>query len=166
MRANDDVNLTSCEVVEHLSGLFSRTSARQIVDPYGQILKSFAESFEMLEGQNRCGHHHGYLFGVACSFKSGAYSHLCLAETYVATHQTIHRAGAFHVGLHLGCGFQLVGGVVVKEASFQFVLHERIVTEGKSTFGAPFGIELNQVARNVFDALLGFFFQSFPCSRA
>ena len=72
----------------------------------------------MLEGQNRCWHHHGHLFRVACGLKRGAYGHFGFAKTHVAAHQAVHWAGAFHVGLHLGCGFQLVGRVVVKETCF------------------------------------------------
>ena len=61
------------------------------------------------------GHQDGHLLVVARGLEGGAHGHFRLSEAHVAAYQTIHRAGALHVGLHVGRGLALVGRVFVEE---------------------------------------------------
>ena len=120
----------------------------------------------MLKGQYGGRHQHGYLLVVASGFEGGAYSHLRLAKSHVATDQAVHRARAFHVVLHLLGRFQLVGCVLVEERCLQLVLHIIVGREGEATLVTALGIELDEVARYVLDALLGLLLEFVPSARA
>ena len=49
--------------------------------------------------------------------------------------------GTLHVGFHILSGLELVRRIFIKEACLQFMLHERIGTEGKSLLVTALGIE-------------------------
>ena len=76
----------------------------------------------MLEGQHGGGHQHGHLLAVGHGLEGGADGHFGLAEAHVAADEAVHGHVAFHVVLHLGGGFHLVGCVLVDERGFQLVL--------------------------------------------
>ena len=82
----------------------------------------------MLIRQYRGGHQHSHLFIVAGSLEGRTYGHLRLTESHITTYQTVHRTTALHIPLHILCGFQLVGGILIEEASLQLMLHEGVVT--------------------------------------
>ena len=120
----------------------------------------------MLESQNRGRHEHCHLLAVACRLESGAHCHLGLAETYISAHQTVHGTRTLHVCLYLLRRLYLVGSVLIQETCLKLMLHERVRTERKAFLMTAFGIELYQIARYVFYAFLGTFFQTFPRSGA
>ena len=120
----------------------------------------------MLVGEHGGGHEHRHLLGVARRLEGRAYGHLGLAEPHVAAHEAVHGLGLLHVGLHVLCGLELVGGVLVEEARLQLMLHEGVAAEGKALLVPPLGIEADEVAGDVLDLLLGLLLQTFPCSRA
>ena len=76
----------------------------------------------MLIGEHGGGHEYSHLLGVGGSLESGSHCYLGLAEANVATHKSVHGARFLHVGLHVICGLQLVGRVLIKETGFQFLL--------------------------------------------
>ena len=73
--------------------------------------------------RQQCGwHEHRGLFAILYGFESSANRHLGFAETHIATHQTIHRAGTFHVLLDGDDCFELVGGFYEWKRGFHFGL--------------------------------------------
>ena len=164
--ADKNVDLACRQVLRHLSRLFGRACTRQVVHAHRHALQSFGERLEMLKGQYGGRHQHGYLLVVASGFEGGAYSHLRLAKSHVATDQAVHRTRAFHVVLHLLRRFQLVGCVLVEERGLQLVLHIIVGREGEATLVTALGIELDEVARYVLDALLRLFLEFVPSARA
>ena len=120
----------------------------------------------MLVGQHSGRHEDRHLLGVAGGLEGGTDGYFCFPESYVSAYQTVHRTRAFHVCLHLIGGFQLIGSIFIEETGFQFVLHERVCTEGISFLMAPGSIQFNKVARDVFNPFLGPLLHSFPCTGA
>ena len=80
-----------------------------------KIPQPVTEGFEMLQGQNGGGDHHGYLLAVTHSLKGPTDGHFCFAETYVPAYQAVHREVCFHTFFELTGGFQLVFGILVHE---------------------------------------------------
>ena len=120
----------------------------------------------MLVGQDGCGYQHSNLFVVACCFEGGSYGYFCLAESHVSAYESVHWSWAFHVGLDILCGLELVGGIFVGEACFEFVLHESVSAVGVSLFFLSFGVKEDEVTCDVFDFVFDFFLHAFPCSSA
>ena len=120
----------------------------------------------MLISQNSGRHEHGYLLTVGGGLEGGPDSHLGLTEAHITTDKTIHRLCLFHISLHiLGC-LQLIRGVFVEEACFQFMLQIGVVAEGKALLTTTFRIKLDQVAGDILDMFLGTLLQAFPLSCA
>ena len=117
---------------------------------------------EMLIGQHRCRHQHSHLFRVAGCLERCSHSNLRLAKTHVATDQSVHGSGLLHIGLHVVRGLQLVGGVLIQESCLQFVLQEGVWREGKTLLFPAGGIQLNQVAGNILQFLLGALLHALP----
>ena len=124
------------------------------------------ESLVVLIGQDRSGHKYSHLFGVAGCLEGRTDSHLGLAESHIATDESVHRMSTLHIGLDVLSCLKLVGSVLIEEAGLKLVLHEGIRTKGKAFFIAPLGIELDEIARNVLDALLSALLHAVPCSGA
>ena len=120
----------------------------------------------MLVGQNCCRNEHSHLLAVAGSLERCAHGNLCLAETHIAAHQTVHGLCLLHVGLHVLCGAQLVGRVFVEETCLQLVLHVAVGAECETLLPAARGIETNEVAGDILDVLLRALLQPLPLASA
>ena len=120
----------------------------------------------MLIGQHRCRHHHRHLLRVASRLECRAYGYLGLTEAHIAAHQTVHRATALHIGLHIIGRLQLVGRILIEEARLQLMLHKRVGTESKALLMSPCGIQLDQVAGNILDLRLGALLHAVPRARS
>ena len=120
----------------------------------------------MLVGQHGGRHQYGHLLRIACSLESGTNSHLGLTEAHIATHQTVHRPRLLHICFHVVGSLQLVGRILVKERRLQFVLHKRIGRVGKTLLLATGGIQLDEVAGNILQFLLGTLLHALPLARA
>ena len=116
----------------------------------------------MLEGQYGGRHEYCDLFVVAGGFECRTYGNFGFPETHVAADEPVHRAFAFHVGFHFGCGFYLVWSIFVNERCFEFLLQERVGRESESLFFFTGGIELYQVAGNLFHLAFRLLFHAFP----
>ena len=149
MRTYYNIYLSGFKVGQYLLRFFCTTGSREVFHTYRQSFQTRGERLVMLVGKHGGGHQHGHLLGIAGCLESGAHGHLGLSEAHVSTDQTVHRTGTFHIGLHVVGSLQLVGRVLIKERSLQFVLHEGIGAEGKSPLSPAGSIEFYQVAGNI-----------------
>ena len=163
--ADENIDLPLGQVGEHLLGLLGTAGPGEVFHPHGQSFETAVESLVVLESQHRGGHEHGHLLGVAGSLEGCSDGHLGLAEAHISAHESVHRASAFHVALHVLRGFILVGRVFVEERGLKLVLQIAVGTVGKALLPAPAGIEFDEVAGDVFDLLLGALLQSVPSPR-
>ena len=163
---NEDIDLAGGYTLDNGTCLRSRTGTAEIFDAAGHIFQTLLEGLEMLVGQYGGGYQDCHLLVVAGSLEGGTDGHFGFAKAYVATYQTVHGAVAFHIGLHIGCSFALVGGIFVKERGFQLVLQEAVGAEAVAFLLTALRIEADEVAGNVFYLLLGAVFQLFPSASA
>jgi len=166
VRADDDIDLSARQVFQHLLGLLGRPCPGEIVHTHGKILEAVAEGLVMLKGEHRGGHEHGHLLGVAGRLECRPDSHLGLSEAHIAADEAVHRLCPLHVGLHVLGGFELVGGVFVEETGLQLVLHEAVGTICEAFLVPTLGVEADEIAGDILDALLRFLLQPLPCPRA
>ena len=125
-----------------------------------------AEGLEMLESEHRGRHEHSHLLRVASRLECSSHSHFRLSESHIATDEAVHRACALHVGFHFSRRLHLVGGVLIEERALQFILQIAVFRECEALLMTSLGIELDEVAGNILDALLGAFLQSVPSTSA
>ena len=103
----------------------------------------------MLLGEDRRGDQHQDLLALACGLEGGAQGDLGLAVADVATHQSIHRPGRFHVGLDQFDRLQLVGGLGEREALLELALPVGVGLEGVAGTAATLGVKAEQLARQL-----------------
>ena len=120
----------------------------------------------MLQCQHRRRYEYCHLLAVACSLEGSTDGYLCLAEAHIAAYETVHRAGLFHILLHLLRRLDLVGGVLIEEGAFELVLQIGVGRKGKTLLVPALGIEFDEVAGNVLDARLGTLLDALPRSCA
>ena len=116
----------------------------------------------MLHGKHRRRHQHGDLLAVGGCLEGGANRYLSLAETDIATYQTIHRLALLHICLDSLCGSHLVGSVFVDETCLQFMLKIGVGSEGMPLQSVASCIERDQFARHLFHLLFGALFHPVP----
>ena len=164
--ADEYVYLARLKVGEDLPRLFGRARAGEVVHAHGEVVQSLGEGLVVLVGEHSGRHEHRHLLGVAGCLECRSYGHFGLAEAHVAADEPVHGMCALHVGLDVLRGLELVGRVLIEEACFQLVLHERVVAVGETLHIPPFGIEPDEVAGDVLDALLGPLLHAVPCAGA
>ena len=128
-----------------------------------QIFQTGLECIEMLEGEYRRRHKHGHLLSVADSLESGPYGNFCFSEADISAHQTVHRAGIFHILLHHLCGEFLVGGIFIHEGRFQFVLQIGIRRKSETFGGTALRIKLDKFLRYILYLPFGVGLERSPC---
>ena len=166
MRPYQDIYRPLLQILQGLTDLRGSPCPAYIIYLAREILQAFAKGLIVLEGEYRRRHEDGHLLIVRHRFEGSAYGHFGLSKAYVATNQAIHRTVTFHICLHVGSGFHLVGRILVDKARLQFVLHETIGTEGKALLLLPFGIKQDKVAGDIFHLLLRPLLHLFPSTRA
>ena len=166
VRTNEDIDIPLGEIFEQGFRLRRGAGSGEVVDTHGEVLQPLGEGLVMLERQDGGGHHDGDLLAVGGGFEGGANGDFSFAEADIATYQTIHGARLLHVSFHLTRDAQLVGRVLISEGGFELVLQETVGREGKSAFGTTTAVEEDEIAGNVFEFLLGAFFESLPCAGA
>ena len=122
VRADDDVHRAGRQAFHDLFLFARRAKPREQFDADGIIRHALAKIIEMLLGQHGRRHQDGHLFAVHHGLERGADGHFRFAKTHVAANQTVHRLGAFQIGLGLGDGGELVAGFLVNEGAFKFAL--------------------------------------------
>ena len=149
VRTYDNIYLSGFQVGQNLLRLFCTTGTRKILHAYRESFQARGERLIMLIGKHGGGHQHGHLLGIAGCLEGGANGYLRLSESHISTDQSVHRTGTLHIGLHVVGGLQLVGRILIKERSLQFVLHKGIGAEGKAFLPSAGSIEFDQVAGNI-----------------
>ena len=163
---DEDIDASLLELGEDLTRLFGRPRAREILHLHGQVRQALAEGLVMLEGEHGGGHEHRHLLAVGGGLEGGTHRHLGLAEAHVAAHQAVHGAAALHIGLHVVGGLQLVGGVLIEETALQLMLQIGVGTEREPFHMPTLGIEFDEVAGDVLDALLRALLHALPSAGA
>ena len=166
VRADQDVDTASFEVGADLRHLFGRFGAVEILDPHGEVAQTLRKRAVVLQGENRRRHQHGDLLAVHGRLERCADRHLGLAEAHVAADQPVHRLVGLHVLLDGRHGRLLVGRVLPLERRLQLVLQIAVGRKCESLAGLAFGIEGDQLARNILDGLLGGVLELLPCAVA
>ena len=156
MGADEYVELAAFEVSGYLVALLGGAEAVEVVDIDGEILESFGEGVEVLEGEDGGGNEDGDLLGVADGLECGSDGDFGLAEADVAADKAVHWCWGFHIGL------ELVGGVLVHKGGFELVLEVGVGAEGEADGGFALGVELDEVAGDVLDLLFGFLLEELP----
>ena len=87
-----------------------------------EAVKAFFDSLVMLEGKDGCRHKNCSLLTIACRLECCAYSHLGLAEAYIAADQSIHWLLGLHVALNSGDGGLLIGSILPLERCLKLLL--------------------------------------------
>jgi len=140
VRADDDIDLPVCQLVEDPSLLGGAPEARQHLDLDREGMQPPRKGIEMLLGEDGSRDQHGDLLAVHDRFEGGAQGDLGLAISHIATDQAIHGAGALHVLLDGVECLKLIVGLDVGEGRLQLVLPGRVGREG---------VALNVLARRV-----------------
>ena len=86
--------------------------------------------------------------------KAGAQRHFGLAEADIAADQAIHRAAGGEIVEHGGDGGLLVVGLVVGKARREFVVEAGFDGEKRRLAQLPLGRDLDELARDLADAIL------------
>ena len=166
MGADDDIHLTISEILEEGCGLLGRAGTREIIHTHGHILKARGEGAEVLISQYGGRHEHSHLLAIGGSLEGSSHSHLGLTKAHIATHQTVHRLGLLHIGLHILCGLQLIGGILIEERGLKLMLQIGVVAEGKALLATTLGVEFEEVASDVLDMFLGALLEFLPLTCA
>ena len=151
MGTHDDVYLARLEVSQDLARLLRGAGTAEVIHTYGEVAKTVGESVEVLVGEDGGGHHDGRLLAVHGGLEGGSHGDFGLAEAHVAADKSVHGSGAFHVGLDVLRGLELVGCVLVEETGFEFVLEVRVGAIGKTFLLAAAAVEADEVAGDVLD---------------
>ena len=164
MCTNNDIHLSYLQIGKHLFDLFCTSCPADIFHSYRKILETFAEGLIMLIGQNGSRNKHSNLFTIGSRLESSTDGHLGLTESYISTHQTIHRLRLFHIGFHILRCLELVGGIFIDETCLQLMLHIAVSTVGKACLLHTLRIKTNQVTSDVLHLLLHPLFHTLPCT--
>ena len=164
--SHEDVYFSFSQIFEQGFGLRWSSRSWKIVYANREILQTLKEGFVVLQSQDGGGHHHSDLLSIGGGFEGSSNGYFGFSKPNISTHQTVHRTRTLHVGLDLLSNLELIGGVFIRERTFEFVLHKAIGREGISLFLTAATIEENEVARNVFQLFLGASFEFLPRSSA
>ncbi len=156
MRTYNNINFTFFQLFEYLFLFFGRTKTIDIIYVGRKILEAFFEGIVVLKREDGCWHKYCGLFTICYSLERSANSNFCFSETYIAAHQSIHGRWSFHVALHIGSGFALIGGVFVEKRRLQFCLQITIGRKRKAFRCFPFSIKLYQIGGYIFYLFLCF----------
>ena len=122
MRANHHVDFARGQAGNHALGFGRAHETRKHFYFYWVGLEAFTKRGHVLRCQQRGWHEYRSLFAILDGFESGANRHFGFAETHIATHETIHRAGTVHVLFHSDDCFKLIGGFNEWKRGFHFRL--------------------------------------------
>ena len=162
MGADEDVELAAFEVACYLVALLGGAEAVEVVDIDGEVLEAFGEGVEVLEGEDGGGNEYGDLLGVAYGLEGGSDGDFGLAEADVAADEAVHWCWGFHIVLDVDGGLELVGCVFVHKGGFELVLEVGVGAEGEADGGFALGVELYEVAGDVFDLFFGSLLEELP----
>ena len=130
------------------------TKRESVRDPHRQSLEALREDAVVLADQERRRRQECHLLAGQGGDEGGTQRHLGLAEADIAAQQAVHRPARAHVlehGLDRG---QLVLGLLVGEARGELLVDAVRQVEDGTLAHRPLGRDLDQLARELADALL------------
>ena len=140
MGADEDVDFTLFEPLEHVFLLLGRPKTVEVIDRYREFSQAFAESFVVLQSQNGRRHQHCHLFAVGSGLEGSPNGDLGLTKAHIPAHQPVHGIAFLHIGLGGLGGFVLVGRVFVHKAGLELVLEVAVGRKSKSRHGLALGV--------------------------
>ena len=154
MRTDDDVDLACRQVFLDLARLLGRHEARQRRHADRQALEALGEEPVVLPDKKGRRRQQRHLLAGHGGDEGRAQRHLGLAEADIAAQEAVHRPARAHVlehGLDRG---QLVLGLLVGEAGGELLVDPVRQVEHRALAHRPLGRDLDQLARQLADALL------------
>ncbi len=151
MRADDAVDLAGLHLGDDLLRLGRRQEPRQHLDADRVAGEPVRERVAVLGCQQRRRREHGDLLAVLDCLEGGTDRDLGLAESHVATDQSVHRELAFHVGLDVDDRLVLVGRLDERERIFHLGLPRRVLSELVADGCDPLLVEQHQFLSDLAD---------------
>ncbi len=121
MCSDDDVDLPLLQFPEGLSLLPSPPEPAEDVYDNGVVLESFREGMVVLLSQDRGRYQNGHLLAVHNGLKCRPDGHLRLSISHIATDESVHGFGLFHVRHHVLDSLQLVRRLLVLKGGLKFL---------------------------------------------
>ena len=166
MGSDNNIYLAISEIFQQFGGLLGTAGPCEIIYSYRHILETGGERAEVLISQDGGWHEHGHLLTISSGLEGCTHGHLGLTKAHIATNQAVHRLSHLHISLHILCGFQLIGRILVKETGLELMLQVAVVTEGETFLTTALGVEFDQIASDILDMLLGALLQALPLTSA
>ena len=160
-----DLDFTIRQFLQDTGSILRRTGTTEVFHLTREFLQTFTECLIMLVSQHRSRHKYGYLLIVRCRLKSRTNGYFRLTEAHIATNESVHRAVAFHICLHIVGSLQLIRSIFINETSLQLMLQETIRIISISLFLLSLRIKSDKVTGNVLDFRLGLFLDFLPSTR-
>ena len=159
VRADDHVDPPRRQVLQDGGLLRAAAEPADHLDPDRKRGEAVAERLVVLEHQHRGRRQQRHLLAVHHGLERGPQRHLGLAVAHVPAQQPVHGRRRFHVALDVGDRRHLIGRQLVLEGRLELLLPVGVGGEAVAGYGAPCGIELQQllghVAHGLADAGLG-----------
>src|SRR5579884_2947087 len=159
MRADENVDLTSGDIGEHLLDLLRGPEAAQHLDHDGKGGEAPFEALVMLKREYRGGREHRYLLAIAERLECSAHGYFRLSEPNVAAQEPVHGIRTFHVALDLLNNGELIFRFGELESVLELALPVAVGREAEAFARAALGVELQEllghVAHASFHARLG-----------
>ncbi len=142
MGADNDINFPCGQFLDDLLALLSRAKAIQQRHLDGIGGEAFFQGVVVLLRQNGGGGEERDLFAAHHRLEDGTQGDLGFAEADIPANETIHGTIGLHIPLHVLDCLQLVGGGLIGEGFFQFLLPGHIQRKGIALLLRPLSIEL------------------------
>ena len=149
--SDDDVDRTVRQAGEDLFRLRRGEKAREHRDAHGHRSIPVGERLRVLLSEKGGGHQHGDLLTVLYGLECRSDGNLGLAESDVATDETVHGGRRLHVALHLGDRIQLIGRLHVPEGVLHLALPGSVRAERMTGDQQSRLVELHELARYLLD---------------
>ena len=107
----------------------------------------------MLLGEDRRRYQKDHLLRVLDCLEGGPESDLRFAVSHVSADQPVHDTAGFHIRFHGRNGAQLVLCFLIGKQLFEFLLPDGILAVTVALCMQPFGIQLDELLRDIIDSL-------------
>ena len=153
--ADNEVALAGFQVFERFTYLRRGAEAAEHLDGDRKAEKALHGGLIMLLGKHRRRNEYRRLTVIENALHRRAKGDLGFAVADVAAQKTVHRRRRLHIGLYLGDAAQLIVGLRVAEVILKLALPGRIGREGVAGNAGALGVELYELACQLFCRGLG-----------
>ena len=153
MRADEHRHAAVGEPCQRPRLLSRRTKTREHLDRHAEGREAIVKVREMLLRKDCCRAEDHDLLAVLRRLEGCAQGDLRLPETDVAADETVHRARALHVRLHIGDSRELVGRLLVGERLLHLALRRGIRAEAEALRRRAARVHVDQIERELFGRL-------------